>query len=96
MNIRDAAKEIIQIGNMEGGPIDEIDIYNALRIIKTIDDFQEKTLRDYFATEALEGMLAHSRNGHGYRPRDPSQNWHDAISEEAYELADAMLRARLQ
>jgi hypothetical protein len=52
------------------------------------------SIRDYFASEALGGMLAHSRNGHGYRPRDPNQDWHDAISEEAYELADAIIRAR--
>lgn len=49
------------------------------------------SLRDYFAGQALAGMLAHSRNGHGYLPRHPQQHWHDAISCEAYEIADAML-----
>jgi hypothetical protein len=50
------------------------------------------SLRDYFAAAALTGMLAHSTR---YRPRpgDPV-NWHEAISKEAYELADATLEAR--
>jgi hypothetical protein len=49
-------------------------------------------LRDYFAIESLNGMLAHSTR---YKPRQGcSENWHDAISEEAYELADAMLKQR--
>jgi hypothetical protein len=52
------------------------------------------TLRDWFAGQALQGMLAHSRNGHGYRPRDPNEEWHRAIADEAYELANMMLRAR--
>lgn len=50
------------------------------------------SMRQWFAGRALQGMLAHSRNGHGYRPRDPSECWHDAIAQEAYEIADAMLR----
>lgn len=47
--------------------------------------------RDAFAVYALNGMLAHSVR---YKPRegDP-ENWHDAISKEAYEIADAMIRA---
>lgn len=49
-------------------------------------------LRDWYAGQALAGMLAHSTR---YRPRQGApSNWHDAISEEAYELADAMLAAR--
>ena len=49
------------------------------------------TLRDYFAATALQGMLAHSTR---YRPRDRYQHWHDAISQEAYEIADSMLQER--
>ena len=51
------------------------------------------TLRDYFAAAALQGMLAHSRGNppHGYRPIMPNQPWHEAISEEAFRLADTML-----
>jgi hypothetical protein len=64
----------------------------ALRLI------EEKipTLRDCLAGEALNGMLAHARHGHGYRPRpeDAHLGWHGAISKEAYEIADAMLKAR--
>lgn len=54
------------------------------------------SLRDYIATHVLAGMLAHSRGNppHGYRPADRHQHWHDAISEEAYDLADAMLAER--
>lgn len=43
------------------------------------------------AKAALNGMLAHSRNGHGYHPRDPQMNWHDAIAEESIEIADAVI-----
>lgn len=46
--------------------------------------------REYFASQALLGMLAHSTR---YKPRDGDPaNWHDAIAKEAYELADAMLK----
>lgn len=51
------------------------------------------SLRDRIAIEALGGMLAHPTR---YKPRDAFQHWHAAISEEAYELADAMLAARGQ
>lgn len=49
------------------------------------------TLRDYFAVQALQGMLAHSTR---YRSRYSHLHWHDAISQEAYEIADSMLQAR--
>lgn len=50
------------------------------------------SLRDWFAGMALQGMLAHSTR---YKPRPgTSSNWHEAISEEAYQLADAMLAER--
>lgn len=52
----------------------------------------DMTLRDCIAAQALLGMLAHQKR---YKPRQgTSYNWHDAISEEAYEIADAMLEAR--
>ncbi|NIF28375.1 hypothetical protein F3J44_18565 [Pantoea sp. Tr-811] len=51
------------------------------------DDFNGMTLRDYFAAKALQGLCA-----------DP--NTADAIREnlvaECYELADAMLAARVK
>jgi len=47
--------------------------------------------RTYIATKALAGMLAHSTR---YRPRPGSStNWHEAIAEEACELADALIAA---
>ena len=50
------------------------------------------SLRDWFAGQALAGMLAH---GTRYRPREgASNNWHEAISEEAYQLSDALLAER--
>ena len=50
------------------------------------------TLRDWFAGQALAGMLSHATR---YRPRPGRpENWHEAISQEAYEIADAMLAAR--
>lgn len=49
--------------------------------------------RDMFAAFALAGMLAHSRGNppHGYRPRDEQDHWHNAIAEEAFEIAQAMM-----
>lgn len=58
------------------------------------EKFNGMTLREWYAGVALQGMLAHSRHGHGYHPRDESMHWHDAIAEEAYEIADAMLKER--
>lgn len=51
------------------------------------------SLRDHFAGQALNGMLAHATR---YRPyeKDRGLHWHEAIAIEAYELADAMLAAR--
>jgi hypothetical protein len=50
-------------------------------------------VRDHFAGLALMGMLAHSTKR--YKPRvGAPENWHDAIAEEAYEIADAMMRVR--
>ena len=43
------------------------------------------TLRDYFAGQALVGMLSEGRSNSN------AKNW---MPEEAYEIADAMLAAR--
>jgi hypothetical protein len=46
------------------------------------------TLRDYFAAKALGGMLAElPKTCYGL-------DWQDKVTRTAYELADAMLRAR--
>jgi hypothetical protein len=47
------------------------------------------SLRFCIAISAMQGMLAHATR---YRPRpDASANWHEAISEEAFQIADAMI-----
>lgn len=85
------------IGEEEGVPA----WYMSYKDLEPVDSPQEASvqedrtaLRDLFAINALNGMLAHSRGGHGYIPRDGRQDWHSAIVEEAYELADAMLERR--
>lgn len=49
------------------------------------------TARDCIALGALSGMLAHATR---YRPRKEGQDWHEAIAEEAYEIAEAMVTHR--
>lgn len=51
------------------------------------------TLRDQLAIGAIQGMLAHSTR---YRPLDPNANWHEAITAEGYQIADAALKERLK
>ncbi|MFA5898105.1 MAG: hypothetical protein WC829_03210 [Hyphomicrobium sp.] len=43
------------------------------------------TLRDYFASKVLPAIYDDSLGG---------QDWRDAVANEAYQLADAMLKAR--
>ena len=47
------------------------------------------TLRDYFASKALCGMLSDQRDGSYVNTREPEQ-----IAATAYKLADAMLAER--
>lgn len=55
-------------------------------------DLVVPTLRDLFAMAAMQGMLAHSTR---YKPAlGYPENWHDALSQEAYEIADAMIAER--
>lgn len=50
------------------------------------------TTRDQIATAAMNGMLSHSTR---YRALvRPPRTWHDALADEAYAIADAMLKAR--
>lgn len=58
------------------------------------------TLRDYFAASALKGLLANSSFFRpGLRQKDTSDFYTDSeyqiIADEAYEMADAMLKARM-
>jgi hypothetical protein len=45
------------------------------------------SIRDYFATAALQGLLANGPSGGG-------PGWKEATAELAFQLGDAMLRAR--
>jgi hypothetical protein len=49
------------------------------------------SLRDYFAAQAIVGM---SLTGSGYGKDEVP--WFDIVAKRAYELADAMLKARDQ
>ena len=54
-----------------------------------ISTFGGLTKREQFAMAAMQGMLSHATR---YKPREgASENWHEAISEEAVQLADALL-----
>ncbi|UQN68298.1 hypothetical protein L0Z11_11435 [Burkholderia multivorans] len=44
------------------------------------------TLRDYFAAKAMQGMCAH--------PDTWGESTFEGVAQRAYEIADAMLRAR--
>lgn len=49
------------------------------------------TIRQQFAMAAMQGMLAHATR---YKPRDgASSNWHETISEESVQIADALIAA---
>lgn len=63
-----------------------------MSILDPDTDIAWKRRRDDNARAALSGMLAHPRR---YKPREGApSHWHDAIAQEAYDLADAMERAR--
>lgn len=59
---------------------------------ETIDEYKEilsgMTLRDYFASKAMQGILVNTERNHF------SFGKVDEIASKAYELADAMLKAR--
>ena len=50
-----------------------------------MSDINDRTV---IATFAMQGMLAHPTR---YKPRTPTDNWHIALAEEAFEIADAMI-----
>jgi hypothetical protein len=46
--------------------------------------------RFLLAVAAKQGMLAHSTR---YQPREGApENWHEALAEEAFEIAEAMMK----
>lgn len=48
-------------------------------------------LRDYFAAKAMQGLLAHPECGKVGKGYDETTN---CVADEAYRMADAMLKAR--
>lgn len=55
----------------------------------------EKTLRDYFAGQALVGLLSGEQCADGKRQEDGSiKDWKVVNVEMCYEFADAMLKER--
>lgn len=52
------------------------------------------TLRDYFAAKALPVLITITSAGQHGSPCKDGETYHQAFAREAYELADAMLRAR--
>ena len=50
--------------------------------------FQGMTLRDYFAAKAMQGFLAYATHKGIYAPPD------NELASAAFQLADAMLKAR--
>lgn len=63
--------------------VSELDFFEDFEAI----DWEQR--RYEIAKSAMQGMLAHSTR---YRPRNPNMNWHNAIAEEAKELADALIK----
>jgi hypothetical protein len=64
-----------------GGPAFPTEAYDLER--QTLVSEEGMTLRDYFAAKAMQGMM-----------HDVSQPVGEVIAEWAYQVADAMLKAR--
>ncbi len=72
--------------NAPAYPVDDVD-FNQNGIV--VSEHNGSTIRLKVAAMALQGMLAHSTR---YKPREgASNNWHEAISEEAVQLADSLI-----
>ena len=55
---------------------------------------QGMTLRDYFAAKAMQGMM--SDRDHQLGAWDNYVDWHKNLTSQAYQIADAMMKAREQ
>ena len=55
---------------------------------ETGEPYTGMTLRDYFAAKAMQGFIQHSATKGIYAPPD------NELASAAYQLADAMLKAR--
>ena len=51
-------------------------------------------LRDYFAAKAMEGMMSDPEYQLG--AWDNYVDWHENLTRQAYQMADAMMKAREQ
>lgn len=60
------------------------------------EEVKEPTLRDYFAAAALQGLCAGFAAIDRGWPSDDEPEHYEIAAEHAYELADAMLKAREQ
>lgn len=63
------------------------------KFVSSILLYEGMSLRDYFAAKAMQGMMsAHNQNGEWTGCGDIKMN--EILSETAYSVADAMLKAR--
>ena len=56
------------------------------------EEFLGMDLRDYFAAKAMQGMM--SDPDHQLGAWDNYVNWHKNLTSQAYQIADAMMKAR--
>jgi len=57
------------------------------------DQVRPKDLRDEFAMVALVGLTADPSSGYAY---NSSQSYENGVSKRAYQIADAMMKARVK
>lgn len=55
--------------------------------LKAVDANSGMTLRDYFAAKAMQVVLADCKEF-------PDENWRIGVAMDAYQMADAMMKAR--
>ena len=75
----------------DGGPAYPVNYdANTDSFGRTYEGFSGMSLRDWFAGQALKGLLAECANPNSFG----SWNMLDGIADKAWEAADAMLKAR--
>jgi len=52
------------------------------------------TLRDYFATAAMQGMVTKYGKPNDYNWQYGTEDTHDLLAKKCYKIADAMLKQR--
>ena len=74
-----------------------LDPFGTLLPPQSQASYSGMTLRDYFAAKALVGLLAEAANPRYGREVEPFMAKHvEPTAVQAYDLADAMLKARSQ